>query len=67
MLSQCSTADRPAVIATDKKFRMGDYVGNDSPMPKLKIDISRIRRGGVCVKYHPRVVFSFPILSYPLL
>jgi len=23
--------------------------------------------GGVCVKYHPRVIFSFPILSYPIL
>ena len=46
----------------DKKFGMGDYVGNDSPHAKIQN-----WRGGVCVKYHPRVIFSFPILSYPFL
>jgi len=38
----------------DKKFGMGDNVGDDSHWG----------RGGICVKYHSRMVFSFPILSY---
>jgi len=32
-------------------------------MPKFKM-IAPLGRGGICVKYHPRVVFSFPILSF---
>jgi len=34
-------------------------------VPKFKT-IPHWGRGSVCVKYHPRVVFSFHILSYPI-
>jgi len=42
----------------DKKFGVGDYVGDDSPHAEIVND------GGVCVKYYPRVVFSFPHHSF---
>jgi len=40
---------------------MGDHI-----VPKLKT-ITQLGRGGVCVRYHPRVLFSFSIISYPIL
>jgi len=40
----------------DKNFGMGDYVGDD--FPQAKNQTPHWGLGGVCVKYHPRVVFS---------
>jgi len=40
-----------------QKIGMGDYVGDDSPHAKLKMN-PHWGLGGICVKYHPHVVFS---------
>jgi len=42
----------------DKKYGVDDYAGDDSMHAKTPNDCPNWGRGGVCVKYHPRVVFS---------
>jgi len=42
---------------------MGDYVGDYASNAKTQNGHPIGGVGGVCMKYHPHMVFSFPIIS----